>query len=172
MDFGAWLKEWAVPLSAGITLLAVFVALGIGIASIRHTQSLRKKERRERLLNEIIDWALDSAKPKYALALTSQDYTLSEEDQRTITQVAQASNTHMLIVRGNYIAKIAPIFTQDLSTAVENVRKNLEEHSELIYDWIKGKSTPEAIGTHNNTVGQSANKVIEEATQLKTQDKS
>ncbi|HUT96576.1 MAG TPA: hypothetical protein VMW60_00450 [Dehalococcoidales bacterium] len=164
------MKDWAQVIGAGITLLAVLVALGIGIASILHTQSMQKKERRERLLNEIIDWALDSAKPKYALALTSLDYTLSEEDQRTIIQVAQASNTHILIVRGNYIAKIALIFTQDLSTAVENVRKNLEEHSELIDDWIKGKSTPEAIGTHNNTVGQSANKVIEEAVKLKTQD--
>jgi transcription termination factor NusB len=59
MDFGAWLKEWAVPLSAGVTLLAVFVALGIGVASIWNTRSMQKKERRERLLNEIYEWALE-----------------------------------------------------------------------------------------------------------------
>jgi len=153
-----------------ITLAAVIVALGIGVASILHTRSLQTRERKERLLNEIIDWALDSAKPKYALALTSIDYTLSEEDQRSIIQVAQASYTRTLIVRGEYIGKIAPIFTQDLSATVENVRKNLEEHSTLIHDWIKGKSTAESIGAHDNTVGQSANKVIEEATKLKTQD--
>ncbi len=40
-----------------ITLSAVAVALGIGVASILHTRSLQKKERRERLLNEIIEWA-------------------------------------------------------------------------------------------------------------------
>jgi hypothetical protein len=43
-----------------ITLGAVVVALGIGVASIIHTQSLQRKERRERLLNEIIEWAMDA----------------------------------------------------------------------------------------------------------------
>jgi hypothetical protein len=40
-----------------ITLSAVIVALGIGVASILHTQSLQRKERRERFLNEIIEWS-------------------------------------------------------------------------------------------------------------------
>ena len=39
-----------------ITLVAVLVALGIGLVSILHTQSLQKKERKERLLNEIVEW--------------------------------------------------------------------------------------------------------------------
>jgi len=38
-------------------LAAVIVALGIGVASILHTQRLQRKEHRERLLNEIIEWA-------------------------------------------------------------------------------------------------------------------
>jgi hypothetical protein len=39
-----------------VTLGAVIVALGIGVASILHSRSIQKKERRERLLNEIIEW--------------------------------------------------------------------------------------------------------------------
>ena len=42
-----------------ITLGAVIVALGIGVASILNTRSLRIKERKERLLNEIIEWATE-----------------------------------------------------------------------------------------------------------------
>lgn len=40
-------------------MAAVLVALGIGTASILQTQNLQKRERRERLLNEIIEWAED-----------------------------------------------------------------------------------------------------------------
>ena len=54
-----WLKEWALVLSAGITLLAVFVALGIGVSSLIQTNKLKKAEKRERLLNEIIEWTLE-----------------------------------------------------------------------------------------------------------------
>ena len=153
-----------------ITLAAVIVALGIGVASILHTQRLQKQGRRDRLLNEIIEWAIDAAKPTYALTLTSLDYTLSEEDQTTFVQLSQASHTDTLKARGKYIGKIALIFTKDLSIAVENVRNNLEEHSKLIEDWVNDKSNAKAIGTHDYTVGQSANKVIEEAVKIKTGD--
>ena len=44
-----------------ITLAAVVVALGLGVASIIQTQKLQKKERKGRLLNEIIEWATKSA---------------------------------------------------------------------------------------------------------------
>jgi len=43
-----------------ITLGAVIVALGLGVASILHTQRFQKQERRERLLNEIKDWAIET----------------------------------------------------------------------------------------------------------------
>ncbi|MFC1929455.1 hypothetical protein ACFLW6_01110 [Chloroflexota bacterium] len=56
MELGDW-----------ITLSAVLVALGIGVASILHTQSLQKRERRERLLNEIIEWAKQSYELFYDL---------------------------------------------------------------------------------------------------------
>jgi hypothetical protein len=46
-------------ISNWITLSAVIVALGIGVASILYTQRLQKKERRERLLNEIIEWVTE-----------------------------------------------------------------------------------------------------------------
>jgi len=44
-------------ISDWITLSAVVVALGIGVASLLQTQRLQKRERKERLLGEIIEWA-------------------------------------------------------------------------------------------------------------------
>jgi len=48
MEIGDW-----------ITLGAVIVALGLGLYSLIQTHKLQKRERRERLLNEIIEWAKD-----------------------------------------------------------------------------------------------------------------
>lgn len=48
MDIGNW-----------ITLAAVLVALGLGVSSLVQTQRLQKRERKDRLLNEIIDWVVD-----------------------------------------------------------------------------------------------------------------
>ncbi|MDD5338120.1 MAG: hypothetical protein PHG35_01740 [Dehalococcoidales bacterium] len=56
MDIGQWIKDWATPLGAGATLVAVIVALWIGLKSISQTKNIQKKERIERMLNEILDW--------------------------------------------------------------------------------------------------------------------
>jgi hypothetical protein len=40
-----------------ITLSAVLVALGLGVAAIIHTRIMQIKERKERLLNDIIEWS-------------------------------------------------------------------------------------------------------------------
>ena len=48
MDAGDW-----------ITLGAVLVALSLGVASLVQTKRLQKRERKERLLNEIIEWVSD-----------------------------------------------------------------------------------------------------------------
>jgi hypothetical protein len=168
MDIGLWLKDWSTPLGALATLAAVIVALGLGVASIIQTQRLQKIERRERLLNEIIEWATDVGKPKYFLNFFSLiSGTINEKDQIYTAQLGQASNTDTLVMRGKYISKIALIFTQDLIIAVENIRHDLEEHAKLITDWIDGKVTSGAIGEHDYALSQSSNKVIEEATKIK-----
>ena len=159
-----WINLIAAILIGGGTLFLGIMAW----RTIRQTRRIQKAERRERLLNEIIEWAIDAAKPKYALNLMSLvSSTISEEGQTTALQLDQASYTDILIVRGEYIGKIALIFTQDLSKAVENVRNDLEEHAKLIKDWIDDKCTSGAIGKHDYALGQSASKVIEEATKIK-----
>ena len=53
-----WIKEWALPLSAGATLVLAIAAF----LAIWQNRSLQIRERRERLLNEIIEWAKEAAK--------------------------------------------------------------------------------------------------------------
>ena len=42
---------------AGLTFIAIVVALILGIRSIRETRNIQKREFRHRLLNEITEWA-------------------------------------------------------------------------------------------------------------------
>lgn len=121
-----WLKEWALPLSAGATLLAVFVALGIGIASIKHTQSMQRKERRERLLNEIIEWAEEIDK-----ASLIPDITLTPKNTKLMKKQREAN---VLMRYGISLSRVTSIETiasvsfesellQDVSKVTDTVFK-------------------------------------------------
>lgn len=153
---------------SGLTTL--FLALA-AFWTIRQNYSFRRQEKKERLLNEIIEWAIDVAKPKYDLnlvALTSS--TKSIDDLRSAQLLSWASSTDTLIVRGEYISKITLIFTQDLKIVVEKARRELEKHASFLNDLIHAKGSPTEIGKHNYELTQSAKKVIEEATNIKTKD--
>jgi len=52
-----FLDEWASAGAPAITLIAVAVALYIGIKSLRQTENMQKREQKHRLLNETNDWA-------------------------------------------------------------------------------------------------------------------
>jgi hypothetical protein len=62
MDVASWLKEWAVPLSAGATFLLAIAAFW----AIWQNYSFRKKDRRLGfqidVLNEVRNWAVEAVK--------------------------------------------------------------------------------------------------------------
>ncbi|MFC1874773.1 hypothetical protein ACFLY3_01270 [Chloroflexota bacterium] len=89
MEIGDW-----------ITLFAVIVALGIGIASILHTQNLQKKEQRQKLLNEIIDWAKNITKYRFGKAckeLLQITDSSGETSYKKSLQFIHANNSYMLM---------------------------------------------------------------------------
>jgi len=68
-----------------ITVIAVIVALGLGVRSIIQTHILQKKERRQILLNEIIEWLRSINKRNFIFASKEMfeivEHTLSEMEQ-------------------------------------------------------------------------------------------
>ncbi len=42
-----------------VELIAILVAIGLGLASILRSEALQKKESKQRILNELISWATD-----------------------------------------------------------------------------------------------------------------
>jgi hypothetical protein len=71
MDLLKWLQDWSTPLSALATLAAVIVALGIGL----HGENIRKREHKERLINEIIKWA------KTIIEYSNEEFVLNIDEK-------------------------------------------------------------------------------------------
>jgi hypothetical protein len=183
-----WLKDWAQAISAGIMLLAVFVALGIGVASILHTQSMQKKERRERLLNEVTEWAVDMTKGE--LLMEFADVKGIKDIRKTrlylyVTVDKLQFTFRQARTRGLYISRIVSILGADLQKAVGELVRNLEVHIQALKECMDTVDSPaldspaqertlnvaiaaaRKITDSKKLVDKSANKVIEEATKIK-----
>jgi len=175
-----------------ITLAAVIVALGLGLSSLIQTHKLQKRERKERLLNEIIEWAADvikcrfEDKSKSMLSSKNISETLSSF-WRYITDIQD--NLKIQHAKGFYISKISPIFGQHINESVDSLIKVISDFIDL-FDKPKTdmedilteqiKLSEEEIERMNNYIekidnirkllDKSANKVIEEAVKIKTRD--
>jgi hypothetical protein len=156
MDTGDW-----------ITLAAVLVALAIGVASILHTQRLQKKERRERLLNEVIEWAIDLTQSTYGRDIKM--VTLTDKEFATAIHV----NVKQLNTRGKYIVNMVVVFDKRLAEVVDEAISNLEACEKATLDLMKNitdKKKLKIVVDKGQKLGNTASKVIEEATKLKIQD--
>ena len=163
-------------ISDGITLGAVVVALVIGVSSIIQTQRLQRRERRERLLNEIIQWAIDV------------DICLLELDHITLalkldtwfgksTLPDLLSRFKMALERSKYITKIAYHSEHTLYNAVEEVKAEIDKCANLLLGEIvnlelgSGVIDADKLDKYDyKPLTESVNKVIEEATKIKTRD--
>jgi hypothetical protein len=158
-----------------ITLAAVIVALGIGVASILHTQSSQKRERKERLLNEIIEWATDISTcsfktDKYALA------NVVKIDLLLVNLAALEDQYNSVRMKGKYIQGIASAFGTDLGNSVHEVITKLDEHIEIIRKYmyteeeIKLENSAKELPEQRKFLIQSVDNMTQKAIKIKTRD--
>jgi len=177
-----------------ITLAAVIVALGIGVAAILQTQSLQKKERKERLLNEIIEWAIDVTNLRSGGKGIFKEIAgiadIKEVEILTQAHIIEMKESYVgMRGRNKYVSSIIRDFKQDLQQAVIKLIEDLEVYIEVLDEWWKFKcdaieqdsiKTEEYItkdGEYTTKadeymlqIDNSANEVIEEAAKVKTRD--
>jgi hypothetical protein len=170
-----WLKDWAQVIGAGITLLAVLVALGIGIASILHTRSIQKKERKERLLNEIIEWAADiltfSPMPKHSIfELKMKEEEPKIEDVIQLWRLSLQENLMPIISKGAYINRISKTLGKSIGSATKKASLQLSLVVGDINKLDKKVSSLKALGKSHEKLHATAIEIVEEATKLKTRD--
>jgi hypothetical protein len=109
MDIGLWLKDWSTPLSAIATLAAVIVALTIGVVSLKQSQIYQKRERKERLLNEIIEWARNIIEYDNSEVLYSIDKAVEKDNPAMKSLLLSMNeNTYYLQFKNMSIDVILP----------------------------------------------------------------
>jgi len=152
--------------------------------TICQTRSIQKIERRERLLNEIIEWAIDVTKVELLMEIA--DVTGIKDRRRArlymYTTVDKLRfSFSQARTRGLYISGIVSILGVDLQLAVGKLIKALEVHLVLINEYLDTTipsdvsldETKSAAGkiTHNKQLlDESAEKVLEEVVKIKTSD--
>ena len=163
--FVTFYDDW-LAFSAFATLLLALAAF----LAIRHSSEQEKRNRKERLLDEIIEWAEDVAKFLGGWKVASLVRMSGEEDKlfAHITDFETTLNT--LKIRSTYISKIAKVLGTILHTAVKKAIDDLDEHSRLYDEWHNNKVSQEQVIIQKSLFNISVSEVIKEAVKLKTRD--
>lgn len=169
-----------------LTFVAIVVALGIGVTNIRRTKSIQETERKQRLLNEIIEWALDVNNCEAPVATTAIAGIIGSENDKAITRSHLSELAYRcaeMTFRGRYVYTVIlkSKFGQDLQRAAAELIDDLEVRIKLLgecHDAISA-SVPDSEFTRTSDkarqhwlaeVRESASKVIQEATEIKVKD--
>ena len=167
--------------------------------SICQTRSIQRAEKRERLLNEIIEWGLEVSRVTSVSAFTRYAEVEDIQKQRLIIVSDLLGKFTSLETRGKYIKQIALKLENSLGNVVEEVIINIKERNKLLVESFGIRSGPpldellkiteilnvngEALdglsdggkkifdlGKNFKTLGESVYRLIEEATKIKIRD--
>jgi len=166
--------------------------------SIRQTRSMQRGERRERLLNEIIEWTIDVAKcgstvniqlpqPIFSILYEKTLSKLSLEDKNKLLRGIKIDDEriwrsrHMELIfkyqtvdaRGEYILNISNFFTRNIFATVKEVKDNLKHVLEIYWNYLKDindESMMNKVIEWEHKLQESAVSLIEEATKIKTRE--
>lgn len=162
-----FLDKWASAGGPAIMLIAIAVALGIGLAGILQTRNMQRNEQKRRLLSEIIEWALDIAR----CGVERDIEALWDTRDREYSVLDQMTNTFRgLLRRSRYISKIILPSWHSLRDPVEEMRGELEVQIEYLTKYAKDptESKFKTVENHRGTVNRLASKIIDEACQILT----
>jgi len=177
-----------------ITLAAVLVALGIGVSSIVQTNRLKTAEKRERLLNEIIEWALDlnkcgmGHKSTFSQAAVTDPVTPEKMFYSLSVLYDLASDIQgdasTLIVRSEHIKNICKkAFDKDLYAIIVKVIAALNEYNNSLLSELNAipldtnikasdmnnvTALTKEVGAHKQAVKKLTNELLEKAANLMT----
>ena len=133
MEIGDW-----------ITLFAVIVALGLGVSSLVQTHRMQKRERRERRLNEIIEWANEITHANFGGEIIVTP-GLSERIERRRDSVNRLLYCQELKLKGEeLIQQFALSVNSELSNAVSEVILSLNVVVDILNRGVPYNESAEA----------------------------
>ncbi len=143
--------------------------------SIRQTRNIHQKEHRDRLLNEIIEWATDILKfsPMPKETIFELELRKEEPDVKDIIMLWQVSLQEILlpiISRGAYINRVSKNLGGKVWSATNKAAYCLGNIIEYINKLDNTYGSLEALEKPNEELRNAAVEIIEEATKIKTRD--
>ena len=165
---------------------AIAISLYFGVKSLRHTKDLqekqfkhdeeiRKREDRQKLLDEIIQWAIDISKCGLEVELPSKFERTPQGYLDFRNRMTQLQNVlRALLRKSKYISAVVLPSWQVLNIIIKELQTQLDDHVTQINEYIEGnianESKLEALDKHRSTINGLVAGVIDEATQIKIQD--
>ena len=157
--------DWSLPLA-----IATFSLAGAAFWAIWQTRGIQKSEKRQRLLSEIIEWAIDITKCGSSLGIPITPI----ENVRHLKRVSLANlllQYQLVNLRSKYVREIALVFGEDLADSVTIVANKLSKVVDVIYARIKDlddKDIEEELSESETSILEDAKSVMVKATQIKT----
>jgi hypothetical protein len=177
---GAYTAVGTLILASVTAFLAFFTFL-----SVKSGYDREKRDRKERWLNEIIEWAINIINWRSEHKMVFKDIV----DTKNIRDTQLRKYAHVIEVkesfvgmrgRNQYICKIALKLGPGLHKAAEKLIKSIEKNISLLDNWQHAIAADIAVvddGNYANSADTSArqvtklaSKVIEEATEIKAKD--
>jgi len=160
-------REIAVALTPWATLVLAIAAFW----AIWQNYRFRKRDRKERLLSEIIEWAIDIARLNFKI-YNFVEAQISKESwvESGIGEIV--SQFQVVEAKGVYINNIAlSSFTEKkLRKAVEAINKEIRKLVDVSVERLDGKVATEAVTKHMNSLRSRITELLEEAAKIKTRD--
>ncbi len=154
-----FLDKWASAGTPAIMLLAILVALAVGLAGIRETRSIQRNEQKRRLLDEIKKWALDlqsaevpTIPPISEIMATAQAGALGEKARVALSKAEASLKYASVLFEGSYIRELAQkVFKKELGDTFRTIGSELAAGTYLT---SKDAGTPYVVSPSDREIVQ------------------
>ena len=155
-------------ISAGATFLLALAAFW----AIWQNHQIQKRERKERLLNEIIEWAEDVARWNFK-SFNFIEAQISEESWVESSLGEIVSQFQAVEAKGAYINTIVLSSfkgKRKLLTAVKAVNKEIRKFADVSMKRLDNEVTPEEVTKHMNLLRLKIAGLLKETAEIKSKD--
>ena len=158
-----WTAIGTIILAIATVVLAIF-----NWRIIKQNSDIRQKERKERLLKEIIDWGESIRRCSFVPDLEELIVVLkiTGDDKRRVWALKHDYEYRTVAVRYTYLKNTALEFDVSVQSAIKIVGDNLARHITLLGLEFNGKTKESDVPNSIDTLNESVNKMIEVAASL------
>lgn len=149
----------------GTILLAIATGVLASLTwrSIKQNSEIRKKERKERLLKEIVDWGEAIRRCSFVTNLEELIIVLklTGDDKRRVWALKHENEHSTVAVRYTYLKNIASELDVSVQSAIKDVSDKLAKHITLLGLEYEGKTKENDVPASIDRVKESVIKMIE-----------